>query len=256
MTAGFVYRPRWLEGFDMSVDWLDVSLKGAIESFTAQQIVDACYLQNNADQCKYIDRSGPNNTIFIVNQTVQNVSKARISGVDVEMGYSRPITLFGGGEHVGARVFASWLGENSTTSSTGVKTDRAGEVGSFSLPKWKLTGNLTYTRGPFRAFMQARYIDGGLLSATNNLTSASGVKTWDVADNTIGSVIYYDTRVSYTVDVAGGSLELYGNVNNITDKDPPVVPSYAAFGANTNQVNSTLYDVLGRRFTVGFKFSF
>ena len=108
----------------------------------------------------------------------------------------------------------------------------------------------------FRAFVQARYIDGGTLSATNNIVNASGVQVWDVADNTIGSVVYYDTRLSYTLDVTGGSMELYANVNNITDKDPPVVPSYAAFGANTNQVNSTLYDVLGRRFTVGFKLSF
>src|SRR6185369_5016122 len=30
-TAGVVYRPNWLPGFDVSVDWLRVSLKGAIE---------------------------------------------------------------------------------------------------------------------------------------------------------------------------------------------------------------------------------
>jgi outer membrane receptor protein involved in Fe transport len=148
VTFGVVYRPDWLPGFDVSVDWLDVSLEGAIESFTAQQIVDACYRQGNTDQCQFIARDTPDGRISIVNQTVQNVSKANISGIDLEMGYAADVDWLGGGERLGARLFASWLNENSTTSSTGVKTDRAGEVGVFSLPELKLAGSLSYSRGP------------------------------------------------------------------------------------------------------------
>src|SRR5262249_53256647 len=155
--------------------WLDVDLKGAIESFTAQQIVDACYKQGNQDQCAFIDRSAPGNRIFIVNQTVQNVSKAKIAGIDLEMGYVTGLNLFGGNEQLSTRLSASWLDENSTTSSAGVKTDRAGEVGLFALPRWKFTGNVAYTRGPFRAFVQGRFIDGGKLSATYNINNI-----WDV----------------------------------------------------------------------------
>jgi iron complex outermembrane recepter protein len=256
VTFGVVYRPEWFSGFDISVDWLDVSLKGAIESFTAQQIIQACYQQGNTDQCQFIERNAPNDRISIVNQTVQNVSQSKIAGVDLEMGYVTSLDLFGGGEQLATRLFASWLRENSITSSTGVKTDRAGDTGGMaipgsgtaSLPKWKIDANVTYSRGPFRAFVQARYIDSGLLSAANNL---NGV--WDVTDNTVSSATYVDTRLSYTMDIGGGSGEIYANVTNLFDRDPPTVPAYAGFNAAPFQTNATLFDQLGRRFTVGFR---
>jgi iron complex outermembrane receptor protein len=256
-TVGAVYRPSWLGGLDVSVDWLSVSLKGSIESFTAQQIINACYQQGNTDQCQFIDRSGPNGTIFIVNQTVQNVSKAKISGIDFEVGYAHRVTILGGGEMLAARVFASYLGENSTTSSNGVKTDHAGETGSYAtttstgLPKWKLTANLNYVRGPFSAFLQARFIDSGLLDATYN---KNGV--WDVADNSVASVTYLDARLSYKFEVGSGSVEVYANGNNLTDRAPPVAPYYSAFSASPSQYNPTLFDALGRRFAVGFQMDF
>ena len=39
VTAGIIYRPQWLSGADLSVDWFDTSLKNAIQAYTAQQIV-------------------------------------------------------------------------------------------------------------------------------------------------------------------------------------------------------------------------
>jgi outer membrane receptor protein involved in Fe transport len=249
VTFGFVYRPRWLEGADLSVDWLDVSLKDAIQAFTAQDIIKACYQQGNTDQCQYIDRSGPNNTIFIVNQTVQNVSKAKIRGVDVEMGYARPVHWFGGAEHIGVRLFTSWLGENSITSSNGVKTEYAGDTGVMALPRWKVTSNLSYARGGFDAYAQARYIGSGKLSALYNLNNI-----WDVANNSVASVTYVDTRLSYSFDAGPGSLQIYGAVSNLFDRAPPIVPAYSTFNAAPTQANPQLFDMLGRRFTLGFTF--
>jgi iron complex outermembrane recepter protein len=251
LTFGVVYRPEWLSGFDVSVDWLDVDLQGAIESFTAQQIVDACYKAGNQDQCAFIDRSAAGNRIFIVNQTVQNVSKAKIAGVDLEMGYVTDLNVFGGGERLSTRLFASWLEENSTTSSTGVKSDRTGDVGLFALPKWKVTGNLAYTRGPFRSFVQARFIDGGKMSSLYNINNI-----WDVTNNTVSSVTYVDTRLSYRLDFSSGSAEIFGSVTNLFNRDPPLIPAYSAFTAAPAQTNAALYDLLGRRFTVGFKVDF
>ena len=251
-TVGLVYRPQWLEGFDVSVDWLSVSLSGAIEQLAAQQIVNGCYVQNDPDQCANITLDPATSEIFLVNQTFQNVSKAKISGVDFELGYVRNITLFGGGERLSTRVFASYLDENSTTGSTGVKTDRAGDIGAFALPEWKFTAQASYSRGPFRAFLQARYLGDGLYDATNGI----GTNNWLVADNTIGSVTYFDTRLSYDLPVGDGKVELYGNVTNLFDRDPPVIPTFATGVANPGQYNINMHDVLGRRFAVGVNMKF
>jgi iron complex outermembrane receptor protein len=251
-TAGFVYRPSWLEGFDLSVDWLSVNLEDSIEQFLAQDIVNACYIQNDADQCANITLD-PNGEFALVNQTYQNVSKAKIEGIDIEMGYTRAVEIFGGGERLSARAFASFLGENSTTNSAGVKTDRAGQTaGLFSLPEWKVTANLTYARGPFSAYVQARYIGPGIYDTQNGI----GTNNWIIADNRVGSATYLDTRLTYDIAVGDGSMEVFGSVTNLLDRAPPIIPAYSAAVAAPSQFNAGLYDVIGRRFVVGVNLKF
>ena len=90
-----------------------------------------------------------------------------------------------------------------------------------------------------------------MLGATNNLNGA-----WDVADNTVGSALYVDARVGYTMDAADGTLELYANVTNLLDRTPPVIHSYSAFASNAIEGNPALFDQLGRRYTVGVRMRF
>jgi iron complex outermembrane recepter protein len=254
-TVGFVYRPQWLPGFDASVDWLSVNVKGSIEQFTAQEIVDACYIRNDVDQCGNItlDSSGE---FSIVNQTFQNVSEARISGVDVEVGYTRQVDIFGGGEQIGVRLFASYLDENSTTNSVGLTTDRAGQVTGqttvYALPQWKATASFNYSRGPFRSFLQLRYIGDGVYDTQNGI----GPNNWIVADNDIGSIAYTDARFAWDMTFGDTEVELYGSVTNLFDRDPPSIPGYSAAVAAPGQFNAGLYDVLGRRFAVGVNLRF
>ncbi|HEY4214294.1 MAG TPA: TonB-dependent receptor [Steroidobacteraceae bacterium] len=247
VTAGIVYRPHWLPGADFSIDWFDVSLKDAIQAYTAQQIVTACYQQNNTDQCANISHN-PDGSIFIVNQTFQNVAKAAVRGIDFEGGYTHGVHLFGGGtESLSGRLFASYLASNEQVSSTGVRTEYAGDVGFSGLPSWKVTAYVQYANGPFTTFFEGRFIDGGKLNATYNLTQI------DVANNHVPSVTYFDMRASYDIPVGSGTLQLYGVVNNLFDKAPPLAPAYVALGSAPAQTNQSFYDVLGRRFTVGIK---
>ncbi len=247
ITAGLVLRPHWLSGADLSVDWFDTRLTDAIQAFTAQQIVQQCYQQNNTDQCGNITRN-PDGSIFIVNQTYQNIAKAEVGGIDIEGGYSHAIHLLGGGtESVAARLFGSYLKTNTTTSATGVETEFAGDVGVMSLPKWKVTAYVQYNNGPFSTFFETRFIDGGKVNALYNLSG------WDLANNHVPSVTYYDMRLTYDIPIGSGTLQLYGVVNNITDKPPPIVPAYVALYSAPAQTNQTLYDVLGRRFTFGLR---
>ena len=257
-TVGFVYRPQWLPGFDLSVDWLSVDVAGSIEQFSAQEIVNACYIQGDQDQCAKITLDA-NGEFSLVNQTFQNVSRAKISGIDFEIGYARPVNFFGGDERLGVRLFATYLDENSTTNSAGVKTDRAGQVvtqpGSqvaYALPKWKATANVNYRRGPFRSFLQLRYIGKGVYDTQNGI----GPNNWIVADNSIGSVTYVDARLSYEMPFGENSIELFGNVTNLFDREPPIAAIYDPATARPTQYNSSLYDIIGRRFAIGVNVRF
>jgi outer membrane receptor protein involved in Fe transport len=261
-TAGVVYRPSWVPGLDLSVDWLSVNLKGAIEQLPAQQVVNQCYLDGNQDQCARIIRDPTTNFILFIPQLYQNLSKSTLRAIDAEIGYARSVSLFGGSEHLAFRVMGTRLLENSTTSTAGVKTDLTGSV-TDQLMKTRVNATMNYTNGPLSWFLQARYIGGGQLNGRYNLerplgTVSGGVTTltgsgviYDVANNDIGSLVYWDTRLGYQIPMGERSLEVYANVNNLLDKDPPRVLGEA----NSIQTGGG-YDVIGRFFTVGFNLRF
>jgi len=261
-TAGIVYRPRWLPGLDMSVDWLSVELDGAIEQLLAQQVVNQCHLDGNQDQCARIIRDPTSNFILFVPQLYQNLSKSTLRAIDAEIGYVRNVRIFGGSERLGFRVMGTYLLENSTTSTAGVKTDLTGSV-IDQLMKKRINATMNYDNGPFHWFVQARYVGGGELNGRFNQlrqlgTVAGGVTTvtgsgiiYDVADNDIGSLVYFDTRVGYEIPLGENRFEIFANVNNALDKAPPRVLG-EAIAAQTGGG----YDVIGRFFTVGFKLGF
>ena len=254
-TVGLVYRPNWLPGLSMSVDWLSVELKNAIELLSVQQIIDQCYLQDDAQQCARITRAidpgtGEDRIIF-VNQQRQNLGKATYEGLDFELGWSRGINLLGGAERLTARLFGTYLLESSTTNFAGVKTDNTGSIGSQQNKK-RINLSLGYQRGGFGWNLNGRYDDGGTNSIFNNVADDNGVvATWNVADNHTGSSVYWDTRVSFRFDMNGVETELFGNVQNLLDRDPPWVSTLQGVGQTGGN-----YDLVGRRFTAGINLRF
>src|SRR5690606_6793628 len=159
-TVGFVYRPNWLTGFSMSVDWLSVDIKDAITLLSPQDIVDLCYGQGDQDQCSRITRavdpvSGEDRITFI-NQQVQNIGKATYEGIDFEFAWSRGVNLLGGSERLTARLFGTYLMEASTTNYAGVKTDSTGLVPAQNFER-RMNLSLGYQRGGFGWNLNGRY---------------------------------------------------------------------------------------------------
>jgi outer membrane receptor protein involved in Fe transport len=246
VTFGAVFTPSFMSGFNMSVDWYDIKIKGAIGQLGAQRIVDDCF-NGAANVCAQITRDPISNQLLQIDDVYQNVNQARVSGVDVEMSYTSGITFLGGGDEIlNMRLFGTWLDENSTTNIGAPKLDRAGETGSADLPEIKLSANIAYSTGPLEIFIQERYIDSGLLRANY-------VEGVDIDNNHVKSAYYTDLNLTYTIETEGGSTwELFGNVTNLLDKSPPVTANWSGFGGAT-QTNGSLFDILGRRFTMGFR---
>ena len=121
---------------------------------------------------------------------------------------------------------------------------------------WKVTANVSYTRGPFSLFVQERYIDGGMLDRTlvEVAPGTVGAPALSIDDNSIDSTYYTDLGVRYTLG-EGDGWEIFGNVNNLFDQDPRATPQIVG-RAGVNEFNEGLYDVLGRRFVVGARKAF
>lgn len=242
LTVGAVYRPNWLEGFSASLDWYSVAMTGAIGQLTPQDIVDQCQL-GASDLCARIIRNATTNRVELVNAVYLNVNKSKVSGMDLELAYRRAVDWFGGGERITARLFGTYLAENSSTNFGAAKVDRAGQTGGgLALPKYKATANVRYSRGPLSVSVQGRYIDSGLLDANE-------LRLIRADDNTVDSAFYTDLNVTW--QPLDAKWRVYGNITNAFDVSPPVTASFGTFGGTSSQTNPALFDLLGRRYMLG-----
>jgi outer membrane receptor protein involved in Fe transport len=253
-TAGFVLTPTFLHGFSASVDWYKIDIADAIDKPTPQQIVDAAY--HGDPQYQALVKLDAANNIVEVDQYFINFAKQFIQGVDVEASYRRSVHMLGNGpEDVAIRLYATDLMKNATLTQFGTYDEWAGQVGTMrSLPKLKYTANVTYNDGPYSLFVQGRYISKGILDHTLRESPVAIPGAQTINDNSIGGIFYMDLNLTYTVAVPG-ELNIYGEVNNLLDRAPPIDP--LAYGrAGSVSVNPQLYDVIGRRYTLGVRYKF
>src|SRR5690606_12191538 len=256
-TVGAVFTPEFLPGFSASVDWYKVKINGAIATVGTQNVYSGCVVDNVPEFCDLVtfDPSQPptlngDQVPILAGNIFINVDQQVVSGVDAEIAYRTDLNLFGrGDESLGVRLFAAWLTERYNENSNGAITDFAGQTGALqasggylSSPDFRVLGNINYRNGGFSAFLNARYIGEGV----QDLTLEEGVT---IEDNTVDDVIYVDLRLGYEFQMAGADLEIFGNVTNLFDRDPPLTPTYAAFTGYASQANPGVYDTVGRRYT-------
>ncbi|MDT8397537.1 MAG: TonB-dependent receptor [Pseudomonadales bacterium] len=250
-TTGLVYQPAWLDGFSVSADYYRIRIKGAIGQFGVQNIVDECFETAGASAlCAQITRDPTSNALVTIENTFLNLNKSQVEGVDVEMAYNTDLNLFGSEpQTLSWRFFGTWLNENSVTNLGAAKRDVVGETGFSDNPEFRFTTNVTYNYGPFRAFLQERWVDKGKL----DIDEVEGIQ---IDDNSVRAAFYTDLRLSYT-QASGddGEWEVYGHIANLFDENPPVVANFSIFSGNSTG-NDSLFDILGRRFTAGFRFRY
>jgi outer membrane receptor protein involved in Fe transport len=250
LTYGFVLQPSWLEGFAMSVDAFDVKIKDAIGQLGAQAIVDQCAL-GATQLCSFITRAADTGKISVLQNPFINMAEARTTGMDFEMSYRRGVEWFGGGEHIVARLLATHLTELSTRQVGAATVDRVGQTGlqqNNGAPDWQGTVSFSYERGPLGATIQGRYIDSG----TYDSTYVEGV---DIDDNTVASTFLTNLELSYRGELRGeAGFQTYLNVTNLFDRSPPLVATWGFTGSQ--QTNTSLFDIYGRRYNLGVRFNF
>ncbi len=238
LSFGAVLKPSFIPGFNFSVDYYDIKIDDAIATVAPQDIVNLCFGGQN-DACSQIVRDG-SGTITQISSTGINIATQRTKGIDLELGYR---TDLGEGK-LDFRVFA-----NHTIKSTLVNgaliTRLAGQNNGAGTPSWAASAIVGYDINRISATLQARFISAGKYDR-------SFVEGRDIADNTLPSATYLSLNAQYRIGPAEepGRYKLFATVDNLLDKDPPAVP------ASVLPTNPQFYDVLGRRFRVGFSANF
>ena len=249
-TLGFIANPQGVPGLTFSVDYYNIEITDAVDVLggSPQNVVNGCYLQfQDIDNlyCQAITRNTLTGSLsggieFGVDQTNFNSAVLKTAGVDVLVGYSRPI----GALDFGIEFAGTYVDKYSKQGADfAPATECAGKFGFACniapMPKWKHT-----------AVFKIGTEDGlGLATRWRYIGKVEQDSGTDILASKIGSYSYFD--LTGTADIDDG-LTFRVGVENLFDKKPPLVGA-AAGGTAYNSANTfpTVYDVLGRSFFAG-----
>lgn len=236
-TVGAVLQPGFLPGFQVSVDYYSIKINEAISALEGQDVVDACYIDNQTNLCSAITRDSTN-TITLVQATLFNAETLSTDGVDIEALYRTDL----GGGALTARSLVTYVHELKS-SATG---DLAGVPGSNGPPHWRGNVGVNWRGDKLRFGALFRFVQGGLYNA--RYVEGGGPNS--INNNHLGSRGYVDVNASYELT---DNFEVFGKINNLLDNDPPVsvIPITASTAAR-----SVFYDRVGRFVTGGVRFQF
>jgi outer membrane receptor protein involved in Fe transport len=249
LTVGAVFRP--LRGLSASVDYYDIRIRDAIATLGAATLAQGCFGGNQL-YCQSI-AFNPDGSVAYITNTRLNLARAATRGFDFELDYA-PRKVLGG--LLSTRLLATRVTRLEFTTPAGVQ-DRLGQVSNFNrtpgVPEWTADAFADYSRGPLRLGLQARLVGPGKLSTI--LHEGAGEAN-SVNDNRVPVFAYVTASAAYRLKSSGRrSAELFAIVNNLFDTDPPMIPSGAAGGINESSTNGQFYDVIGRFFRAGLRFT-
>jgi hypothetical protein len=258
-TAGVVVQPDVMPGFSVSVDYYNIEIADAISTVGTQSVVNRCFQDRDQAFCDLISladgtTASPTSTATLVGSIVGdlyvNVAAAAVEGVDLETSYNSAVRIFGGDpESISLRVLASWLMTRSDTGSTGVTNDNAGSVGALPYADFKATASLNYRYGDFAGCSRPAHRQ----RLPERLRPGRPMRDPGVLREQPRPSVTYSTCGSATISSPGARRRVSANVTNLFDVDPPLTPAYIGLSEHASQANASLYDVLGRRYTLGVR---
>ncbi|WP_293701618.1 TonB-dependent receptor [Sphingopyxis sp. UBA6734] len=242
-TAGFDAEPRALPGLKFSATWFRIDYRDRIASasadlqnFLVRRDVYGGIIDESPDPATiaayFADPSFSNalgvtasQIEAIVDGRTLNLSRSKVTGVDFDLGYSRPI----GNGNINFSI-----GGTRTLKIDSQITDTAPAiyvVGTLGNPvKLRMRGRLGVLLGAFDAGVGFNHV-GGYRNLT--VTPAEKVKSWTTFDLQVGAKIASGSD--------GRTLRLALTVNNIFDRNPPYVrflTSNSAFGYDPEQASA------------------
>jgi len=254
-NVGGVLAPRFLPGFSISADYWRVRVRDAIDSLSADDIVNRCF-EGLADFCAAITPDPANPSRVLIARQPVNFSSILMRGLDFEVAYRRRL----GNGNISLRGLATRYLENTVatgvpgfTPLNSVGTLGVGTGTQSITPKWIYRISAAYDTEDYtltavaRGVSDGRYDATGIECATGSCpVSTNQFPTYE--DNSIGGATYVDVNATFKFDAFGGrNGEFFVNVTNLFDADPILLPETGL------AANSTYSDLLGRSFRVGVR---
>jgi len=248
-TVGFVWTPEFsfVDNFVLSVDYYDITVNDIIGSFSAQEILDSCYVLGSLADCAKIRRVNgdlQDDTAGVLLYTT-NLAYEQAEGVEVGFSFGYDLGNWGGLSFSGN--INKYLTQESQSSSTVPVIDCKGFYGTSCDPvsdvRW--VQNSTWAWNDLSVNLQWRHIssvDVQTPEAANNFGAFRSIDAYDYLD------------LSATYDLWDSRIRLAAGITNLTDEEPPVLGNEIGdTSSNSGNTFPSNYDPLGRLYTVGFR---
>ena len=236
-TAGFVFRPTFIEGLQVSADYIDIEIKDVITSLSATQVVTACFDSTsypNNDFCPRIQYTSTGQAAGWSAGYV-NGNLLTVAGIVAQVDYRFDLADIGLGANAGKMgVRLDWFYEESAYQITavGARTDYPGLIGE---PRNQIVLSANWQRGPVGFSWQTQYTSRGIYD--RNFT----VESRDI----LGVDDYMLHNVSASWRLPSGKTTARLAVSNVFDTAAPFP-----------QTGVGVYDILGRRFSMSVSHDF
>jgi len=259
-NVGAVLSPRFIPGFNFSVDYFRIKMKDAIDTLSAQEIINRCVEGIQAFCDAYsVDpaRSTPGQPYLLFRSQPFNFASKLVRGIDFDASYRLPLDrLFDSakGTFTIRGVATRYIDNITDTGIAGVVPLNTVGVngGQYSTPKWIFRGSASYDTDSFsittvgRGVSAGKYAANGIECQTGCPLSTSQFPTYDV--NHVKGLFYVDLNIAQKVNMWDkGEGQFFINVTNIFNKGALMLPETGL------AANSTYSDLLGRTFRVGFR---
>jgi len=280
---GVVWQPDFIPGFQASVDYYRIGLKGAINPLPVSPVT-LCFLgatqglagaqifcqqdviaTANGHNISLAEdgRTGSPNAITQLSIKAFNFAALTTDGFDLEASYTFDLQEYEVPGTFNARSLVTHTSKfivDSGIPGTPRNVELAGALGgggnsstynsNFTVLNWKLQETQSYQNDVWGINLTERWDSGGVFANRNAVVCAPGTcpassfqsPTYNF--DKVDSILYLDVGANWNVS---DKTQLYTKVDNAANTRPPDTGSQIA--------NNTLYDVIGRMYRVGVRFS-
>ena len=261
-SYGIVLTPSFLPNFSVSVDYYDIKVEKLIGQVGQDFILGQC-LAGETQFCGAVHRVALNGSIWLgstgfVDDPIINMGSLQAKGFDVDANYRFDV---GGLGQVTLSLVGNYADEFITEPLPGYpKYDCAGLYGAVCgvpLPDWRHKLRTSWlTPWGVDLSLTWRHINEVDVDGTNPATGAPPIAATDAK---LGSREYIDLSAAYSFTDVGvfSNMTARLGINNVTDKDPPLLGATNCISTYCNgNTFPQVYDTLGRYIFVGLTADF
>ncbi|MCA0343851.1 MAG: TonB-dependent receptor, partial [Proteobacteria bacterium] len=228
LTLGAVFRPRFLPGFDATIDYWNIEISNVIASFGAGDVYRLCTDLPSIDNvfCRSIQRDPVTHLATRLETFLVNAQEMGARGIDAGINYRRNVWK----GTLGLSVKGTYLLKYMLHTTPGLAAGDVQYDGAYSNPRFRGTMLLTYSTEKLDFSLNTRFVSAAKYAIGPTVTAES------YPDNRIPSRTYNDLSVGLRIN---DRFRIAVGVENLLNVDPPIFP-YTQYGAGG------IYDVMGR----------